>query len=96
MQTIEQDLRQFILENFLFGQKKIRLSADDSLTEQGIIDSTGVLELVSFLEQKFSIQVHDRELVRANLDTLRGLTSFVERKLESKTSSVEQAASRAV
>jgi acyl carrier protein len=96
MQTIEQDLRHFVTDNFLYGQEDGRLSGDDSLTEKGIIDSTGVLELVSFLEQKYAIRIQDRELVRDNLDSLRRLTHFVERKLQDKSAPVEQAALRDV
>jgi len=96
MQTIEQDLRHFVIDNFLYGQEDGRLSADDSLTEKGIIDSTGVLELVSFLEQKYAIRIQDRELVRENLDSLNRLTRFVERKLQDKSAPVEQAAARGV
>jgi acyl carrier protein len=55
MQSIEQDIRQFITDNFLFGEEA-NLSDDDSLLEHGIIDSTGVLELVAFLEDRYEIQ----------------------------------------
>jgi acyl carrier protein len=94
MQTIEQDLRHFVIDNFLYGQEDGPLSVDDSLTEKGIIDSTGVLELVSFLEQQYSIKIQDHELVRENLDSLHGLIHFVERKLQDKSTLVEQGASR--
>jgi acyl carrier protein len=81
MQTLEQELRHFVVENFLFGQGNSRLSNDDSLLEQGIIDSTGVLELVSFLEQKYSIKVQDSDLHPNNLDSISKLCVFVEAKL---------------
>ena len=80
MQDTSEIIRGFILENFLFGQSDYLLGADDSLLEHGIIDSTGVLELVTFIERQFGFTVEDRELVPENLDSIRGLTDFVARK----------------
>jgi acyl carrier protein len=80
MTDYEVDLRQFIVENFLFGKQDAPLSSSDSLLEQGIIDSTGVLELVSFLEQKYRITIQDDELVPENLDSIDRLVGFVSRK----------------
>lgn len=77
--SIDQDVRQFIVDNFLFGQDDT-LASDDSFLESGIIDSTGVLELVGFLEQQFGIRIEDRELVPANLDSVNRVARFVERK----------------
>ena len=81
MQNIEQQLRRFVADNFPFGQVD-GLSNDDSFLEQGIVDSTGVLELVAFLEQTYGITVQDQELVPANLDSINRLVSFLERKLQ--------------
>lgn len=67
------------MENFLFGEDD-GLRPDDSFLERGIIDSTGVLELVGFLERRFGIRVEDHELLPANLDSIRGLVRFIERK----------------
>jgi acyl carrier protein len=80
MKSIEQELRKFINDNFLFGQGGADLSADDSFLENGLIDSTGVLELVTFLEQTYSIAIDDRELVPENLDSIRNVVRFVEGK----------------
>lgn len=80
-QAIEQEIRQFVIANFLFGTDDGRLSSDESFLENGIIDSTGVLELVSFLEQTYQVKVRDDELVPDNLDSLRKVTAFVQRKL---------------
>jgi len=80
MPSVEQEIRQFIIDNFLFGEVERTPSNDDSLLEQGIVDSTGVLELVAFLEKKFGIQIHGNELVPANLDSLNKLFDFVARK----------------
>ena len=81
MQATEQDIRQFIIDNFLFGELDTELSNDDSLLDRGIIDSTGVLELVTFLEDKYAMKIQDDELVPQNLDSINGLVQFVNRKV---------------
>jgi acyl carrier protein len=78
--AIEQDIRQFVIQNFLFGRGD-QLRNDESFLESGVIDSTGVLELVSFLQEKFGVSIEDDELVPANLDSVELVTSFIERKL---------------
>ncbi len=82
MTEIAQSLRQFINENFLLGMDD-RFSDDDSFLENGIIDSTGVLELIAFLEKKFAIVVEDEDLVPDNLDSVNNVVRFVETKRES-------------
>ena len=82
MQNIQQELRQFVIDNFLFGQGNGNLRNDDSFLDKGIIDSTGVLELVVFLEEKFNIKIQDRELIPDNLDSINNLVRFVETKLQ--------------
>jgi acyl carrier protein len=81
MQATEQDIRQFIIDNFLFGESDAELSNHDSLLDRGIIDSTGVLELVTFLEDKYAMKIRDDELVPQNLDSINSLVQFVNRKL---------------
>jgi acyl carrier protein len=80
MQTLQHEIRAFIVENFLFGQESKPLGNDESFLESGIIDSTGVLELVGFLEDRYQITVEDDELVPANLDSVDRLVGFVTRK----------------
>jgi acyl carrier protein len=82
MSKYELDLRQFIVDNFLFGKADTPLANGDSLLERGIIDSTGVLELVGFLEQKYGITIQDEELVPENLDSIERLVRFVSKKVE--------------
>ena len=82
MTEVAQSLRQFISENFLFGVDD-RYSDDDSFLENGIIDSTGVLELIAFLEKTFAMTVEDEELVPENLDSVNNVVRFVETKRES-------------
>ena len=80
MQAVEQRVRAFIVENFLFGQENRKVAGSDSFLELGIIDSTGVLELVSFVEKTFSIKVADSELIPENLDSVDSLVAFIQRK----------------
>jgi acyl carrier protein len=73
-------IREFIIENFLFGVPDNRLGDDDSLLEKGILDSTGVMELVAFLEKTYEILVEDEELDPENLDSIGRINSYVHRK----------------
>lgn len=77
-----QKLRAFVIENYLFGEEG-KLGNDDSFLESGIIDSTGVLELVRFLEATYSIKVADEELIPDNLDSINKIVSFLQEKLSS-------------
>ena len=81
MPAIDNQVRDFINENFLFGQGAEKLANDDSFLENGIIDSTGVLELVAFLEQTYPVTILDEELVPDNLDSINNLVRFIEGKL---------------
>ncbi len=82
MSELKHKIRAFIIENFLFGNDD-GLSDDSSFLEEGIIDSTGVLELVSFLEEEFGITVDDEDLIPENLDSINNVTAYLERKLGS-------------
>ena len=79
----QNDIRAFVIQNFMFGQGA-QLADDESFLEAGIIDSTGVLELVGFLETTFGIAVADEDLVPANLDSVERVARFVERKVKSR------------
>ena len=79
-EQIRADLLQFVVTNFLFGDSSRAPADDDSLVEGGIIDSTGVMELIEFLESHFGIEVADDDTVPSNLDTIANLTRFVLRK----------------
>jgi acyl carrier protein len=83
-ESIAPAVRAFVISNFLFGQESVTVANGDSFLEGGIIDSTGVLELVAFLEQQFSISIADTELVPANLDSVDNAAAFVARKLSAK------------
>lgn len=72
-------IKTFIIDNFLFGND-VGLQDDTSFLEEGIIDSTGVLELITFLEEEFDISVNDEELIPENLDSLNNLSAFLQNK----------------
>jgi acyl carrier protein len=80
MSETKSKIREFIIENFLFGNAN-GLKDETSFLEEGIIDSTGVLELVTFLEENFSIQVDDEELIPENLDSIDNVSAYLERKI---------------
>ena len=77
---IRDTLKQFVTENFLFGRDNV-LKDDDSFLENGIIDSTGVLELIAFIEERFAIRLHDSDLVPENLDSIQQITEFVQLRM---------------
>jgi acyl carrier protein len=80
---IEAQVRKYILENFMYTDDESRLTPDLSLIDNGIVDSTGALELVSFIEEAFAVRVADAELVPDNFDSLAKLTAYIQRKLSS-------------
>lgn len=83
-QAIADRVRDFIVENFLFGDTSVDLGSQVSLIENGIIDSTGVLELVAFIEEEFGVVFADADIVPANLDSIERIAAFViERTTES-------------
>jgi acyl carrier protein len=73
-------IRAFIFENFLFDADDDALQNESSFLEEGIIDSTGVLELVEWLEEEFEIKVEDEELIPENLDSVILLAAFISSK----------------
>ena len=77
---IENQIRKFILENFILDGE-VNLSEEDSLLEKGIIDSTGVLELVAFIEETYQFKIKDEELVPENLDSIKNILQFIQNKL---------------
>ena len=80
MEAIQQRLRKFVTETFLFGDGA-DLKDDDSFIEKGIIDSTGILQVVDFVEQEFGFQVREEDLLPENLDSIDQLTTFIQREL---------------
>jgi acyl carrier protein len=76
-------VKEFIIENFLFGEEE-QLMLDTDFFDRGIIDSTGVIELVSFLEETFNISVDDEELIPDNLSSLQKIDVYLSKKLSQK------------
>lgn len=72
-------IRNFIIDNFLFGDGN-KLSSDTPLLEKGIIDSTGVIELVAFIEDNFNVTISDEELVQDNFSSLNAIEKFLQSK----------------
>lgn len=81
MPSIAGEVRQFVVESFLFGKQETKLSDDDSFLESGVIDSTGILELVMFLEERYLFRVGDADLIPENLDSISRVARYVARKL---------------
>ena len=82
---IEMEMRTFIAENLTFSENTDEIADTTSLLEEDIIDSTSVLELVMFMEERFNIKVEDAEVVPANLDTIKDLVAYVSTKLPTAT-----------
>ena len=79
MSELKDKFREFIIENFLFGEAD-GLKYETSFLDEGIIDSTGILEVVDFLEEEFNIEVDDDELIPENLDSIKNLEAYIIRK----------------
>ena len=78
---IETQVRNFIEDNFLFREDRSSLSDTESLLAAGLIDSTGILELVAFVEERFKIDISDADLIPANFDSIKAIVAYAERKL---------------
>lgn len=81
MNDIKSQVRQFIEDNFLMGAKRASYADGDSFMTHHLVDSTGFLELVMFLEETYGITVDDDEMVPENLDSLNAIESYVGRKM---------------
>lgn len=77
---IKQKLRNYVLDNFLFSDNPDDLDDDDSFMDTGIIDSTGILELIEFLEEEVGIKIEDEEMTPDNLDSVNRIVAFVATK----------------
>lgn len=78
------EVREFIRSTMLVGLSDQTIEPNESLVQRGVVDSTGVLELVEFLQQRFGIQVADEEITTDNLDTLESIAAFLQRKLSTR------------
>jgi acyl carrier protein len=73
-------IRMFILQNYLFTEDQSALQDDTSFLESGIVDSTGMMEVIFFLEESWGIKVEDEEMIPENLDSVSNLVAFLKRK----------------
>lgn len=78
--AIEARVREFIVQSLLFGDRNVPLGPTDSLQQLGLIDSTTIVELVTFIEQEFGVRVEEPELTPWNFETIAGLVAFVANK----------------
>jgi len=78
--AVAKQIRQFIIDNFLYGQERT-FGDDASFLAEGIVDSTGVLQLVSFIEESYGFTVDDEDLIPENLDSVNSVTAYVCRKV---------------
>lgn len=78
---VNSKVREFIKDNFMYRDDRADLADTESLLEAGLIDSTGILELVAFIETEFSIQMADADIVPDNLDSVQTIVRYVESKL---------------
>lgn len=73
-------IKNYILENYLFTEDQSALDNDDSFLNKGIMDSTGILEVIYFIEEEFGIKIQDEEMVPENLDSVNNIVAFLHRK----------------
>lgn len=78
--NVVEKVRSYILENYLFTDDESALADDDSFLDGGILDSTGMLEVIYFIEDEFGVKVEDTEMIPENLDSVNRIAAFIGRK----------------
>ena len=78
--SLRDRIQNFILDNYLFTSDRSALGLDDSLLGRGIVDSTGMLEIIMFIEEQLGVMVKDEEMIPENLDSVSRIAAFVESK----------------
>ena len=78
--STEASIREFILENYLFTDDESELKNNESLIESGVIDSTGIMEVIAFLQKEFDIVVEDDEMIPENLDSVDNILNYLKKK----------------
>jgi acyl carrier protein len=81
MQQLEQEVRQFIIDNFVFENGNGGFSNEDSFLETGLVDSMSIMTLVEFVKEKYAISIEDEELVPEHWDSVSRIASFVQSRL---------------
>lgn len=84
MESIREKIRRYVLESFLFTEDDDALDDADSFLERGIVDSTGIMEVILFVEEEFEVTVRDEEMVPDNLDSVANLVGYVQRKVSAR------------
>jgi acyl carrier protein len=79
--SIDRDVRQFLADNFILDDGGAGLDADESLTQAGVLDSMGVLELIMFIEERFGVSIPDEDTLPENLDGVTRIVAYVSRRL---------------
>ncbi len=82
--ALKTQVRQYMVDNFLMGADELPLGDDESFMEQQVLDSFGVVELVSFIEKTFRIKVEDAEMVPENLESVNGVVRYLQAKLDGR------------
>jgi len=80
--SVENTIREYVLENYLFTDDESELNNNDSFLEKGILDSTGILEIINLIEETFNIKVEDDEMVPDNLDSVDNIVAYVDKKIK--------------
>ena len=80
LMDIKNQIRQYISENLTFDDSASELDDEESFQDTGIVDSTGVMELVMFIEESYSVEVEDHEITPENFDSIANLAAFVQQK----------------
>jgi acyl carrier protein len=78
--NVQEQIRRYVAENFLFSSNGFHLDNDESFLESGVVDSLGVLELVTFVEETFRVRVLEDEIVPHNFDSVNRLAAYVAQK----------------
>ena len=78
--SLQEDIRHFIVRSFLSGEEGL-LNIYSSFLSEGIVDSTGVVQLMAFIEEKYQVTIEDEELTSENLDLIRKITLFIKEKM---------------
>ena len=79
--TLKKEIREFIVDTFLFGEGADSFTDSDSFMQNGIVDSTGILEVTGFIEEKFEITIENEEMTPVNLDSVDNLVNFISKKV---------------
>ncbi|KAA3631187.1 MAG: acyl carrier protein [Calditrichaeota bacterium] len=79
--ALKKEIKEFIVETFLFGEDADSFTDSDSFMHNGIVDSTGILEVTGFVEEKFNFTIENDEMIPANLDSVDNLANFITKKV---------------